>query len=74
MRPAGKDDGMLDQHYADDSAASSPESIVTEHQLGWVVGTLHNPKIRQHERECLLLCAGEILLDLLGQQVQGRHT
>ena len=48
-------------------ASQTSEAAVTEKQLGWAVKTLHNPKIRREERQCLLVLAGEILLGFLAQ-------
>ena len=43
------------------------ESIVTEQQLGRVVGKLNAPGIQPAERRRLLLVAGTILIDHLRQ-------
>ena len=56
----------VEASYSRHTAHASAESIVTA-KLGWAIRTLHNPKIRRGERECLLLLAGEILLGFLAQ-------
>ena len=60
---------LYNSHPEDATPAS--ETSVTE-KLGWAVQTLHDPRIRPNERDCLLLYAGEILVDYLVQQQMPR--
>ena len=46
---------------------ATPNRMLIERQLGWIVQTLHNDRIRKSERKCLLLLGGQILLAFLGQ-------
>ena len=62
---------MTNTHYSNQSSEATPNRLVVEHQLGWAVKTLRNPKIRPAERRCLLLLAGTILIDFVGQQHLG---
>lgn len=71
-RPCGKDAAgkrkAMDLGYTEHPPTATPNRMVVEKQLGWAVQTLHNPQIRPNERACLLLLAGSILIDFVGQQ------
>ena len=62
----------MDANYLNHTRNASSDSIFR--QLSCIVGALHNPRLRSTERACLLLCAGEILFDFLGQRLAGTAT
>ena len=57
--------------YSGHTVSASRESMLVEKQLAWTIGTVHNGGIRKHERRCLLLLAGAILLDFLARETMG---
>ena len=61
----------VEASYSGHTAYATPNRVVVEQQLGWVVATVHNGGIRKHERRCLLLLAGAILLDFLARETMG---
>ena len=54
--------------YDNPATHATPNCMLIERQLGWIVQTLHNPRLRLTERQCLLAFAGDILIEFLGRE------
>ena len=57
--------------YSGHPVVASPEEQVITKQLTWIIRTLRKPGVRPGERECLLLSAGQILIDFLVRERAG---